>query len=135
MRRTDPSDWMWAQAVDLIDQAERLHRQFFHLRASERAQAAWEPPVDMFEDEREIVIIVAMPGVTADRVNVLQEPGVLIIRGERPLPFAGSRLALRQLEIPYGAFERRISLPGAHLDAGVPELSQGLLVLRMRKTG
>ena len=77
----------------------------------------------------------AMPGVTADRVNVLQEPGVLIIRGERPLPFAGSRLVLRQLEIPYGAFERRISLPGAHLDAGVPELSQGLLVLRMRKTG
>ena len=70
MRRTDPSDWMWAQAVDLIDQAERLHRQFFHLHATGRSQAAWEPPVDMFEDEREIVIIAAMPGVTSDRVNV-----------------------------------------------------------------
>lgn len=135
MRRTDPSDWMWAQAVDLIDQAERLHRQFFHLRATGRSQAAWEPPVDMFEDEREIVIIVAMPGVTSDRVNVLHEPGVLVIRGERQLPVAGSRLAVRQLEIPYGAFERRISLPAAHLDAGVPELTHGLLVLRMRKTG
>ena len=135
MRRTDPSDWMWAQAVDLIDQAERLHRQFFHLHATGRAQAAWEPPVDMFEDEREILIIVAMPGVTADRVNVRHEPGVLVIRGERQLPVAGSRLAVRQLEIPYDAFERRISLPGVHLDAGVPELTQGLLVLRMRKTG
>ena len=76
-----------------------------------------------------------MPGVTADRVNVRHEPGVLVIRGERQLPVAGSRLAVRQLEIPYGAFERRISLPGVHLDAGVPELTQGLLVLRMRKTG
>src|SRR6188472_3396446 len=112
MRRTDPSDWMWAQAVDLIGQAERLHRQFFHLRATGRSQAAWEPPVDMFEDEREIVII-----------------------GERQLPVAGSRLAVRQLEIPYGAFERRISLPAVRLDAGVPELTHGLLVLRMRKTG
>jgi HSP20 family molecular chaperone IbpA len=126
---------MWAQAVDLIDQAERLHRQFFHLQASGRTQAAWQPPADMFEDEREIVIIVAMPGVTADRVNVLHEPGVLVIRGERPLPVAGSRLAVRQLEIPYGAFERRIPLPAVHLDAGAPELMQGLLVLRMRKTG
>ena len=40
MRRTDPSDWMWAQAVDLIGQAERLHRQFFHLRATERSRRA-----------------------------------------------------------------------------------------------
>ena len=135
MRRTDPSDWMWAQAVDLIEQAERLHRQFFHLNATGRAQAAWEPPVDMFEDEREIVIIAAMPGVTSDRVSVLHEPGVLVIRGERQLPVAGSRLAVRQLEIPYGAFERRIPLPAVRLDAGVPELTHGLLVLRMRKTG
>ena len=135
MRRTDPSDWMWAQAVDLIDQAERLRRQFFHLHTTGRTQAAWEPPVDMFEDEREILIIVAMPGVTADRVNVLHEPGVLVIRGERPLNVARSRLAVRQLEIPYGAFERRIPLPAAEFDAGVPELTQGLLVLRMRKTG
>jgi HSP20 family molecular chaperone IbpA len=89
----------------------------------------------MFEDEREIVIIAAMPGVTPDRVNVLHEPGVLVIRGERQLPCAGSRLAVRQLEIPYGVFERRIALPAVHLDAGVPELTQGLLVLRMRKTG
>jgi HSP20 family molecular chaperone IbpA len=126
---------MWARAVDLIDQAERLHRQFFHLQATGRTQAAWQPPVDMFEDERELVIIVAMPGVTADRVNVLHEPGVLVIRGERPLRVAGSRLSVRQLEIPYGAFERRIPLPAVHLDAGVPELVQGLLVLRMRKTG
>ena len=133
MRRTDPSDWMWAQAVDLIGQAERLQRQFFHLRATGRSQAAWEPPVDMFEDEREIVIIVAMPGVTSDRVNVLHEPGALVIRGERQLPVAGSRLAVRQLEIPYGAFERRVPLPNGRFETGVPELTHGCLVLRLRK--
>ena len=62
---------MWAQAVELLEQAERMHRQFFRLtRRRQPHQAVWEPPVDMFEDEREIVILVALPGVPADRVEV-----------------------------------------------------------------
>ena len=131
MRRTDPADWMWAEACDLIDQAERLHRRFFHVTG--RAATAWEPPVDLFEDERELIIVAAMPGVPGDRVRVRHEPGVIVIHGERPLPFAGLRLAVRQLEIPYGAFERRIALPGGRFEAGAPELRHGCLVLRLRK--
>jgi HSP20 family molecular chaperone IbpA len=135
MRRSDPSDWMWAEACDLIDQAERLHRRFFHLTASSRARATWAPPVDMFEGDREIVVVVAMPGVTSDRVEVVQEAGVLVVRGERPLPFARQSLAVRQLEIPYGAFERRISLPNGRFDAAASELTQGCLVVRLCRIG
>ena len=135
MRRTDPSDWMWAQACDLIEQAERMHRRFFRLNATGRTQAAWEPPVDMFEDERELIIVAAMPGVTPERVRVLHEAGTLAIRVERPLPFAGSRVAVRQLEIPYGTFERRIPLPAGRFEVGTPELSHGCLVLRLRRIG
>lgn len=135
MRRADPSDWMWAQACDLIEQAERMHRRFFRLNATDRAQAAWEPPVDMFEDERELIIVAAMPGVTSERVRVVHEAGTLAIRGERPLPFAGSRVAVRQLEIPYGTFERRIPLPAGRFEVGAPELSHGCLVLRLRRIG
>ncbi|MDQ2917489.1 MAG: Hsp20/alpha crystallin family protein [Casimicrobiaceae bacterium] len=135
MRGTDPSDWMWAEACDLIDQAERLHRRFFRLNTSTRTKAGWEPPVDMFENDREIVIVVAMPGVAAERVEVIDEPGALIVRGERRLPFAGMPLAVRQLEIPYGAFERRIPLPSGRFDASPPELKYGCLLLRLRKIG
>ena len=135
MRRTDPSDWMWAEACELIEQAERMHRRFFRLNTTGRTEAAWEPPVDIFEDEREVVIIAAMPGVTSERMRVLHEAGTLVIRGERPLPFAGSRVAVRQLEIPYGAFERRIPLSGGRFEVGVPELVHGCLVLRLRRIG
>ena len=135
MRGTDPSDWMWAEACDLIDQAERLHRRFFRLNTSTRTKAGWEPPVDMFENDREIVIVVAMPGVAAERVEVIDEPGALIVRGERRLPFAGMPLAVRQLEIPYGAFERRIPLPSGRFDASPPALKYGCLLLRFRKIG
>ena len=133
--RTNPTEWMWAQACDLIDEAERLHRRFFHLASSTRVEAPWEPPADVFEDEREIVIVVAMPGVAPEQVRVTYEQGALVVRGVRPLPFAGARQAVRHLEIPYGAFERRILLPDARLDAAAPEIALGCLLLRLHKIG
>ncbi|HEY3553964.1 MAG TPA: Hsp20/alpha crystallin family protein [Casimicrobiaceae bacterium] len=131
MRRSDPADWMWAEACDLIDQAERLHRRFFHLNA--RSRVSWAPPVDVFEGDAEVVIVVAMPGVAADRVEVSHEPGVLIVRGERSQPFARQALVVRQLEIPYGAFERRIALPAGRFESAAPELAQGCLLVRLRR--
>jgi HSP20 family molecular chaperone IbpA len=126
---------MWAQACELIEQAERMHRQFFRLTPSERTEAVWEPPVDVFEDEREVVIIVALPGVTEERIEVTTESGELVVRAESRLPFAGSRRAVRRLEIPYGYFERRIRLPETLLEDGTRELAEGCLILRLRKTG
>jgi HSP20 family molecular chaperone IbpA len=131
--RNDADQRMWAQACELIADAERLHRQFFRL-ALDPAPATWEPPIDVFEDEREVVVVVAMPGVDAERIQVAREAGALVVRGARPLPFRGARGRLRQLEIPYGAFERRIALPPGTFEVGRPELAQGCLVLRLRKS-
>ncbi len=83
-----PTDWMWAQACEVIDEAERMHRQFFRLAASGRTPVTWEPPVDVFEDELEIVVLVALPGVPAHRIEVTTEAGELVVRAERSLPFA-----------------------------------------------
>ncbi len=134
MSSRNPTDWMWAQAVELLDQAERMHRQFFRLAASERTRAVWQPPANVFEDEREIVIVVALPGVPSDRVEVTIESGALVVRAESPPPLSRSCRAVRQLEIPYGHFERRIALPGVGLEAGTREVADGCLILRLRKT-
>jgi HSP20 family protein len=134
MSSRNPTDWMWSQAMDLLDQAERMHRQFFRLTASQRTRAVWEPPADVFEDEREIVIIVALPGVPADRVEVTIESGALVVRAESPPPLSRSCRSVRQLEIPYGYFERRIRVPEVRLETGTRELADGCLVLRLRKT-
>jgi HSP20 family molecular chaperone IbpA len=134
MSSRNPTDWMWAQAVELLDQAERMHRQFFRLAASERTRAVWQPPANVFEDEREIVIVVALPGVPSDRVEVTIESGALVVRAESPPPLSRSCRAVRQLEIPYGYFERRIPLPKVRLEDGTHEVADGCLVLRLRKT-
>jgi HSP20 family protein len=131
MSRYDADERMWSRACELIAEAERLHRQFFHLALD--APAAWQPPVDVFEDDAEIVLVVAMPGVAPERVQITHEGGALVVRGTRPMPLEAGRYRLRQLEIPYGAFARRIPLPSGNFEVGLPELSQGCLVLRLRK--
>ncbi len=85
-----PNDWMWAQACELLDQAERMHRQFFRLASPTPARAVWEPPVDVFEDEREVVVIVALPGVSPERIEVQHRgEGHWWCARKWPLPFAG----------------------------------------------
>lgn len=133
MRSRNPTGWMWAQACDLLDQAEQMHRQFFRLAASGRTRAVWEPPVDVFEDEREILIIVALPGVAAERIEVSAEPGSLLVRAERRIPGAGTQRVVRRLEIPYGHFERSIPLPAVEFESATREFSDGCLILRLYK--
>jgi HSP20 family protein len=130
----NPTNWMWSQACGLLDEADFMHRQFFRLAASGQTRAAWEPPVDVLEDGENITVIVALPGVSADCVEIVHEAGTLIIRAERRIPFAGSGVALRRIEIPYGYFERRIQLPRYGLDEVRSELRDGCLILKLHKT-
>jgi HSP20 family protein len=133
--RNDASGWMWSQACDLIEHAERLHRQFFRAATSRASQVVWQPPADVFEDEREIVVVIAMPGVSAERLQVIGEPGALVVLGVRPLPLVGPGLTVRHLEIPYGRFERRIPLAVRGLELQEPEVIDGCVIVRLRKTG
>lgn len=132
-RRKDPTAWMWGEACDFIERAERMHRQFFRLAAGGANDAAWEPPVDVYESEHELVIVVALPGVRASNVAVSAAGGTLVVRAHRKPEADSSRLTVRHLEIPYGDFERRIALPAGRLEAVSQELNHGCLVVRLRK--
>ena len=125
---------MWEEACTLLDEAERLHRRFFRLTASSQARPVWEPPVDVFEDEREIIIVTALPGVAPDRVDAaFDETGTLVIRAESRIPFGGPGCEVHRLEIPYGYFERRIQLRPGHYELGSRRLAEGCLTLTLRK--
>jgi HSP20 family molecular chaperone IbpA len=127
----DPKNHMWAEACGLIKQAEQLHRQFFEPCGGART-ARWEPPVDVFETERQLWIIAALPGVTPEEMRVEFEGETLVIAGTRPLPCKGRNANILRLEIPYGRFERRITL-SARLRLAERELSNGCLVLTFAK--
>ena len=56
------TDWMWSDACDMLARAERLHREFFRPVRSASRLPVWEPPVDVLETEREVLVFVALPG-------------------------------------------------------------------------
>ncbi len=125
----DPKNQMFAEACALLKQAEHLHRQFFELS---RGGARWEPPIDVFETERQLWIIAALPGVAPEAVHVEIEGELLIITGTRPLPSKERNANIVRLEIPYGCFERRVAL-SPRLRLSTRELQHGCLVLTFAK--
>ena len=132
MFRRNPTDWMWAEALENVERAERMQRHFFKLA---HATGAWQPPVDVFEGDGELALVVALPGVADDDVEVLAEPGAIVVRAHRPQPLAGACRGVRQLEIPYGYFERRIALPPGRYEPVSRDLTHGCLVLRFARIG
>ena len=89
----------------------------------------------MLETERQLRIIVALPGVAPEAVQVQTEGGILTILGSRPLPGRGENANIVRLEIPYGSFERRIALQLNRLRLAERELVNGCLVLTFVKLG
>ena len=117
---------MWAQAVAAMERAERLHRQFFH-----HASRHWQAPIDVFETDRGLTILVALPGVELDDIQVVLNAGVLIVRGDRPMPGELRDAQILRMEIPYGHFERRIELPAEPFEISGRHLANGCLMLRL----
>lgn len=116
----------------MLEQADRLQRQYFQLRRSNQNGPIWEPPVDIFETNDELLIWVALPGVDPADVEVIVDNNVLAIIGERPLA-ADTNSIIRRMEIPYGRFERRISLKNSHFEIRENILENGCLTLVLKK--
>jgi HSP20 family protein len=131
MGPSDLSNWMWGDALSLLEQAERLHRQF--VRASLSEARCWEPPVDLVESDSAVVVYVALPGVPAEAVIVGFDPGGITVSGTRAFP-AGRDSRIHRIEIPYGRFQRRIALPMHALEPASQELVNGCLLLTFSKT-
>ena len=111
MARDDVIRWMWPEACAMLSRAERLHRQFFHVGEAETRQPVWEPPVDVLEARRHIVVIVALPGIAPETVEVTVDNGAMVVVGNRSLPEDLAAAWIHRMELPQGRFERRVPLP------------------------
>ena len=133
----DPNDrraWMFADAVDMLMRAERLHRQMFEPQRSSGPAPSWEPPVDVIEAEHEVLILAALPGVEPDQIHATVENGVLVIAGHRKLPAEFQTAVIHRLELPQGRFERRVPLPNARYTGHVRQgMLNGCLVIGLVK--
>ena len=129
----DPNRWMWAEALQMLDEANRLQRRFFEVSVRSTATPHWEPPVDVFESEEEVWLFYALPGVQAGQVEVVLDGAELVVRGDRQLPPVAHTTTIRRLELPHGRFERRMTLPTGRFDLIAQQLDHGCLVIGLRR--
>jgi HSP20 family protein len=126
--------WMWAEACEVLDRAERLQRQFVrYLGPAGADSAAWEPPVDIQETPAGIILLFALPGVVAEEIRLTLAPTELTLSAMRPLKLGSADAVIRRLEIPHGRFFRRIPLADVPLQLASSRYENGCLEVRLTR--
>jgi len=130
MRSRDIRSFMWGEALQLLEQAERLQKAFSRPAES---QQSWEPPIDVVETSEALFVHVALPGVSGEAIIVGLEADALTVSAVRDFPVTARGARLHRVEIPYGRFFRRIPLPIPRLEPAGRSFIDGCLTLAFRK--
>ena len=116
-------DWLRGEIDDLFSELWQVPR--FAARGSFR------PQVDCYRTEEppEITVVVELPGIDPESVQIVATPQALLVAGERRRPRAEGRL-YQQMELDYGPFRRELLL-SADVDPeqGRASYERGLLTI------
>jgi HSP20 family protein len=126
--------WTWSEALEMLNRAERMHRHFFRPVGSPSA-IAWEPPIDVLETERAVLVLVALPGVDLDAAKAVLDDGELVFSGVREFPPEMQTAIIHRLELPQGRFERRVRLPPGRYSSIHRSAAKGCLLVTLKKAG
>ncbi len=115
-----------------------MHRHFGRImrtlsvgRMKSASCSLWQPPVDMYESDTELIVFVEVAGIDPDKIKVMAEAQALTISGERKCEITGIN-HVHQLEIEYGHFACRIPLPMLiNVNETRSEIKNGFLIVRM----
>ncbi|MGB9561804.1 MAG: Hsp20/alpha crystallin family protein [bacterium] len=78
---------------------------------AEREEYFIYPPIDVLEDEKELVIKAEIPGVEKENIKVLVDNNMLTISGEKRAEKAEEGKNFYSVERRFGSFKRVITLP------------------------
>ena len=95
---------------------------------------AWNPLVDIFENDNEVVVKAELPGMNAKDIEVRLENNVLMLKGERRFEKETNEENYHRVEREYGTFSRAFALPAAvNGDKVNAEYKDGILKIVMPK--
>jgi len=87
----------------------------------------------VLETEREVLVLVALPGVAAPQVQAAIDGADLVVAGSRVLPRELRTAVIHRLELPQGRFERRIRLPSGRYESVNVAVVDGCLTVSLKK--
>ena len=121
-------------ALALLQQEvnELFHRLSVLDRSDRLPASEWCPPVDVYEARDRLVVVVEVPGLTAESLHAAFRDRALVVTGDRRARRAGSGVSFHCLERPHGRFERTIPLDvPVDVARAQATLSAGLLIVTL----
>ncbi|HYB19815.1 MAG TPA: Hsp20/alpha crystallin family protein [Thermodesulfobacteriota bacterium] len=95
---------------------------------------SFNPPMDIFETEDHLVVIMEIAGMETGNIHVTFEKETLSISGTRAEPPSSPKTRLHQMEIDYGRFQRTLRIPfPLKTDEFRATYRQGFLVVTVPK--
>lgn len=130
----------WDSLRDLVTLQDHMNR-LFEEAAERRARSGeeaeiertdWVPAADVYETERDYTVVLDLPGIRREGLDVGVDEGRLTVRGERA--GAPEGVGVRRNERPAGRFARSFGLPEAvDRQAITADYKDGVLRLRLPK--
>lgn len=105
--RWEPFDEM----MSLRESMDRLFEDFFSRRPRTAGPLVWQPAVEVFETDNEVVVKAELPGIDPKNVSVTVTSEGLSIKGEARAEHEEKGRNYYRRELRYGAFQRTIPLP------------------------
>ena len=107
----------WMNQMDMIHQ--EMNRLLDHFAGSKPPQVrfsppVWEPSIDVYETEDNLVVIIELAGVNESDIDLMVDRDTFTVQGVRGKAIStGEKRAYYRMEIASGPFRRSIALPVA----------------------
>jgi HSP20 family protein len=100
---------------DRMNRMNRLIRESYSPEVPEEAltTTTLAPPVDIYEDEHNIILKIEVPGIDEKDVDVSIQNNTLTVHGERKIEKEEKEENFRRIERQYGSFTRSFTLPSS----------------------
>ncbi len=91
---------------------DRLFDDFFSTRrpSQDLAEMAWEPAIEMYETEHEVVVRAEMPNIDPKQVDITVTNDAITLKGETKHEEEQKNRQYYRRELRYGAFSRTLPL-------------------------
>lgn len=129
----------WEPFRDLLTTQDRFNRLFNETFSSafggqNLAAGTWNPPVDVYETDKGLVLKAELPGLDPKDLEVRVEDGTLYLKGERKEERDVKEENYHRIERSYGSFTRTFALPkSVNTDDIKADYKDGVLTLAMGK--
>jgi len=128
--RWDP----FREVVALQNRVNSLFRDFNESGESAMTTASFTPAVDVYEDEKKVMLKLEVPGIEEKDLDVSVENNTLTVKGERKFEKEEKEENFHRIERRYGSFFRAFTLPSTvdteHVEASY---NAGVLKLELKK--